>query len=168
MAKQVTFNDNTNERDKELVGKIKLFSKEKKISFTEAVRQLCEYALTAKKIQKIIEQENRNEKDYCIGAMRIMLLSLCACADTAKKLTKAEIESALDTCSGTLETKGKEDNVKSFTFTMTDVNAENLSDSDFLFNAIIQVATDGSGANTYQLKSASTFGPVGCIYFLIA
>lgn len=98
----------------------------------------------------------------------VMLLSLCACADTAKKLTKAEIESALDTCSGTLETKGKEDNVKSFTFTMTDVNAENLSDSDFLFNAIIQVATDGSGANTYQLKSSSTFGPVGCIYFLIA
>lgn len=98
----------------------------------------------------------------------VMLLSLCACADTAKKLTKAEIESALDTCSGTLETKGKEDNVKSFTFTMTDVNAENLSDSDFLFNAIIQVATDGSGANTYQLKSAPTFVPVGCIYFLIA
>ena len=55
MAKQVTFNDDTHERDKELVGKIKLFSKEEKISFTEAVRQLCEYALTAKKIQKIIE-----------------------------------------------------------------------------------------------------------------
>ena len=31
MAKQVTFNDDTNERDKELVGKIKLFSKEKKM-----------------------------------------------------------------------------------------------------------------------------------------
>ncbi len=55
MAKQVRFNDATSKRDKELVGKIKLFSKEKKISFTEAVRQLCEYALTAKKIQKIIE-----------------------------------------------------------------------------------------------------------------
>ena len=55
MAKQVTFNDDTNERDKELVGKIKLFSKEKKISFTEAVRLLCEFSLTTKKNLKIIE-----------------------------------------------------------------------------------------------------------------
>ena len=55
MAKQVKFNDDMSERDKKLVSKIKLFSKEKQISFTEAVRQLCEYALTAKKIQKIIE-----------------------------------------------------------------------------------------------------------------
>ena len=55
MAKQVRFNDDTSERDKKLVSKIKLFGKEKNISFTEAVRQLCEYALTAKKNQKIIE-----------------------------------------------------------------------------------------------------------------
>lgn len=55
MAKQVKFNDDMSERDKKLVSKIKLFSKEKQISFTEAVCQLCEYALTAKKIQKIIE-----------------------------------------------------------------------------------------------------------------
>ena len=55
VAKQVRFNDDTSERDKKLVNKIKLFGKEKNISFTEAVRQLCEYALTAKKNQKIIE-----------------------------------------------------------------------------------------------------------------
>ena len=55
MAKQVRFNDDTSERDKKLVNKIKLFSREKEISFVEAVRQLCEYALTAKKNQKIIE-----------------------------------------------------------------------------------------------------------------
>ena len=55
MAKQIRFNDDTNERDKKLVSKIKLFSKEKKISFTEAVRQLCEFSLTAKKLKRIIE-----------------------------------------------------------------------------------------------------------------
>lgn len=55
MAKRVTFNDDTSKRDKELVGKINLFSKEKNISFTEAVRLLCEYALTAKRSLKIIE-----------------------------------------------------------------------------------------------------------------
>lgn len=55
MAKQIRFNNDTNERDKKLVSKIKQFSKEKNISFTEAVRLLCEYALTAKKLKKIIE-----------------------------------------------------------------------------------------------------------------
>lgn len=55
MAKQLTFNDDTNERDKELVSKIKQFSKEKNISFTEAVRLLCEFSLTAKKLKRIIE-----------------------------------------------------------------------------------------------------------------
>ena len=65
----------------------------------------------------------------------VMLLSFCACANTAKKLTKAEVESALSGCDGVLEAKGKEDNVKSFTFTMTDVSAEDLSDSDFLQDA---------------------------------
>lgn len=53
MAKQVRFIDS--DRDKQLVRKIELFGKEKGISFVEAVRQLCEYALTAKKNQKIIE-----------------------------------------------------------------------------------------------------------------
>ena len=98
----------------------------------------------------------------------IMLFSLCACGDSGKKLTKAEIESALDRCDGTLETSGKEDNVKSFTFTMNDVSAENLSDSDFLYGAIIQVSVDAGGANIRQLRSALTIGPVGSIYFLIA
>ena len=60
MAKQVKFNDDMSERDKKLVSKIKLFSKEKQISFTYAVRQLCESALTAKKIQNI----NLFEKEY--------------------------------------------------------------------------------------------------------
>lgn len=53
MAKQVRFNDS--DRDKQIVRKIELFGKEKGLSFVEAVRQLCEYALTAKKNLKIIE-----------------------------------------------------------------------------------------------------------------
>ena len=98
----------------------------------------------------------------------VMLFSLCACGDSGKKLTKAEIVSALQDCDGTVETNGKEDNVKSFTFTMNDVNAENLSERDFLYGAIIQVSVDASGANSRQLKSALTIGPVISIYFLIA
>ena len=89
MAKQVTFNDDTNERDKELVGKIKLFSKEKKISFTEAIRQLCEFSLTAKKNQKIIEsRRNKMKKTIALILCAIMLLSLCACG-------KAETENSV-------------------------------------------------------------------------
>ena len=53
MAKQVRFNDS--DRDKQLVRRVESFASGKGLSFVEAIRQLCEYALTAKKIQKIIE-----------------------------------------------------------------------------------------------------------------
>ena len=102
----------------------------------------------------------------------VMLLSFCACANTAKKLTKAEVESALSGCDGVLEAKGKEDNVKSFTFTMTDVSAEDLSDSDFLQDAFTQTilhdAFKMSGASSREIKAGKARVPVNCIFFLIA
>ena len=50
----------------------------------------------------------------------ILLLSLCACKDSGRKLARSDIESVLQDTDGELVVKGKDDNVKSFTYTVKD------------------------------------------------
>ena len=98
----------------------------------------------------------------------ILLLSLCACKDSGRKLARSDIESVLQDTDGELVVKGKDDNVKSFTYSVKDVSAEHLSDSDFLYDAITQVATDASSASLNQLEAFSVFPAVVKICWILA
>ena len=97
-----------------------------------------------------------------------MLMSLCACGDSGKKLTKAEIVSALQDCDGTLETKGKDDNIKRFSYTIENVSAEYLANGDFLYNSIEKVMNDMSRANTYQINAFKVFPAIVMICATLA
>ena len=90
-------------------------------------------------------------------AITIALILLLGGNDTGIKLTVAEIQAVLTEEDGTLTTSGASDNVTSFTFVVTSINASNLMDKTFTRKAVTTLLTDSSKVTYGQFKACNAF-----------
>lgn len=80
-----------------------------------------------------------------------------ACGDEGVKITESEIRSALSSNEGTLSTEGEADNVTSFTYVITSVNAKDLSSKSFMRSAVKNLMNNPSKMTYGQYKSTKAF-----------
>ena len=90
--------------------------------------------------------------------MVLVLFFLCACG--AVKLTPAEVEDAFGGSNYTLEMETSGDKVKSFTIVVEEVNAENLVDRQYAYEAIYTLLADSSQLTGYQYDVCLAFVPL--------
>ena len=96
----------------------------------------------------------------------VICLSLCACGSA--KFTEDELVEALSTVDGTLDAENSGGKVKSFTYIMEDVNAEKLSDRDYVYEAFVQFTDDYTQATLAQYKVSCALYAVMAIDTLLA
>ena len=80
-----------------------------------------------------------------------------------KSATEAEIKSALTDFDGTLTIEGDAENVKSFQYVLTDINAENLIDKNYTKNAVNTMLNNSSQLTFGEYKVCKAFGAVMAI-----
>lgn len=81
-------------------------------------------------------------------------------SSSEKKLTKAEIETALEDNDGTLTIEGSSDNVTAFKYVVTGISAANLMDKSYTRTAVNILLTDSSKITFGQLKVCNGFSAV--------
>ena len=85
---------------------------------------------------------------------------LTACNSDDITLTKSQIENALSSSSGTLSTQGSDDDVTSFTYVMTNVNAKNLSDKSYVRSAVDTLMSNPSKLTFGEYKVTGPFSAI--------
>ncbi len=92
-----------------------------------------------------------------------MCLTLCACGDGGVQLTTDEVEAAFDDVDGTLDMKTSGKYVRSFTYTVDELDTKNLSDAAYCKTAIYNILSgDTSKITGGQVKVSRAFTPVFC------
>ena len=86
------------------------------------------------------------KKALSLTLILILCLSLFACSQTSKRktLTKEEVTEAMADCNGTLSVEGSDDDLTAFTYVLEDVNAEDISDKDYVLGAAKTLLSDPS------------------------
>ncbi len=78
----------------------------------------------------------------------VLSVSLCACGSNKLELNKSDVESTYTDNKGTLDINASNDKVKSYTLTIEDANADNLTDRDYCYGAIEKLLNGSTGDTT--------------------
>lgn len=116
------------------------------------------------------------KKNIAILLAFLMCLSLCACGGqnekiefTGKKITVADIETALKSCDGTLNVETSDEYVTEFTYVVEDISADYLEDREFTREAFYTILSgDTSNVTGLQIDVAQAFSAVMCIDDLLS
>ena len=96
-----------------------------------------------------------------------MLLSLCACGATAKKLTTKQVEDALADCSGELSMDSNGNSVNGFTYVIDDANVDDLVDRSYTQKALERMLSGDTANLMYgQYKVCKSVLATMCIVSL--
>ena len=104
-----------------------------------------------------------SKKMISIVLVLALCLSLAACGSKVK-LTTTDVETALADRPGTLDIETSGDNVKSFTYTADNINAEGLIDREYSLEAIALLSSGNTSQITpNQLYVCNAFLDLMCI-----
>ena len=97
-----------------------------------------------------------------IRVLAAILLTLLMCTfmltACSNKVTEEEIKTALANSDGTLTIdKGSSDNVKAFSYVLSDVNASNLKDKNYTRKAVNTVMTNVYNSTLGQYRASTAF-----------
>lgn len=93
----------------------------------------------------------------------LLCLTLCACGGGGIQLTTDEVEAAFGDVDGMLDMKTSGKYVRSFTYTVDELDTEKLSDAAYCKTAIYNILSgDTSKITGGQVKVSRAFTPVIC------
>lgn len=103
------------------------------------------------------------KKVISLTLILLLCLTLCACGGGGVQLTTDEVEAAFDDVDGTLDMKTSGKYVRSFTYTVDELDTKNLSDAAYCKTAIYNILSgDISKITGGQVKVSRAFTPVIC------